>query len=175
MGLVPLLVPSFTGVLVGLCLALACVAAYLIKAIYFGPKPPVLHFPIAQNIPGNLTQSIINARKQWPDEPFVLRFGPSPWVMLPHELMAEIRAQPEEKVSFKKMSYERFLGDYTGLGQSKSPAAINAIKIDLTRAVAKILSDLQDEADLAFSTEIGYLPGWTQLPVYIKFMQIASL
>ncbi len=97
-----------------------------------------------------------------------------PWVMLPHSLITEIKIQPEERVSFKKMSYERFLGDYTGLGQSKSTAAIDAIKIDLTRSVAKILSDLQDEADYAFDKEIGYLPTWTELPVYQTLIQIVA-
>ncbi|KAI4166338.1 MAG: hypothetical protein LQ342_000228 [Letrouitia transgressa] len=99
---------------------------------------------------------------------------PAPWVMLPHKLISEAKALPEEKISFKKMSYERFLGDYTGLGQSKSPAAINAIKIDLTRSVAKILSDLQDEAEWAFDKEVGPLPRWTELPVYPTFIQIVA-
>ena len=94
--------------------------------------------------------------------------------MLPHSLISEVKALPEEKVSFKKMSYDRFLGDYTGLGQSKSPAAIDAIKIDLTRSVAKILSDLQDEADFAFNKEIGYLPEWTELPVYRTLIQVVA-
>lgn len=94
--------------------------------------------------------------------------------MLPHKLISEAKALPEEKISFKKMSYERFLGDYTGLGQSKSPAAINAIKIDLTRSVAKILSDLQDEAEWAFDKEVGPLPRWTELPVYPTFIQIVA-
>jgi hypothetical protein len=94
--------------------------------------------------------------------------------MLPHDLMTEIKQQPEEKVSFKKMSYDRFLGDYTGLGQSKSPAAINAIKIDLTRSVAKMLHDLQDEAQWALDKEIGHLPGWTELSVYPTLIQIVA-
>lgn len=111
---------------------------------------------------------------QWPDEPFVIRMGPSPWVILPHSLITEIKSQPEEKVSFKKMSFDRFLGQYTGLGQTKSPAAINAIKFDLTRNVAKVLSDLQDEAEYAFDKNIGSLPGWTEIGVYQTAIQIVA-
>jgi len=174
MGVLSLLIPSLSAIAIGLGVLVLGIAAYFVRALYFGPKPPVLPFPVAHAIPGNLTQSIIDARKQWPNEPFVVRFGPSSWVMLPHSLMTEIKVQPEEKVSFKKMSFDRFLGDYTGLGQSKSPAAINAIKIDLTRAVAKILNDLQDEADFAFDHDIGHLTDWTQLPVYPKVIQIVA-
>lgn len=100
--------------------------------------------------------------------------GPSPWVILPHSLITEIKNQPEEKVSFKKMSYDRFLGQYTGLGQTKSTAAIEAIKFDLTRNVAKVLKDLQDEAEHAFDTNIGQLPTWTSLGVYPTMIQIVA-
>ncbi|KAI9744718.1 MAG: hypothetical protein M1818_001643 [Claussenomyces sp. TS43310] len=154
--------------------ALVFLVAYGIRIFYFLPRSPLLPFPVADVKLGNLTASILEARKKWPEEPFVLPIQQSPWVMLPHSLIAEVKALPEEQISFKKMSYNRFLGDYTGLGQSKSPAAINAIKIDLTRSVAKILSDLQDEADWAFETEIGHLDGWTELPVYPKLIQVVA-
>ncbi|EPE30000.1 Cytochrome P450 [Glarea lozoyensis ATCC 20868] len=174
MSYAEILVPSVRNLFAALGVAIACFFIWIIKAIFFPPPPPKLDFPVASIIPGNLTDSILAARKQWPTEPFVLPMKPQSWVMLPHSMMTEIKSQPEEKVSFKKMSYERFLGDYTGLGQSKSPAAINAIKIDLTRSVKKILQDLQDEAEYSFNKEIGVLPTWTSLPVYMTFINIVA-
>ncbi len=193
MAYTELLIPNARNVFAIIGVAIACFFIWIIKAIFFPPPPPKLDFPVASVIPGNLTESILAARKQWPNEPFVLPMKPQSWVMLPHSMMTEIKSQPEEKISFKKMSYERFLGDYTGLGQSKSPAAstyrdpffqcirrltrlliVNAIKIDLTRSVKKILQDLQDEAEYSFNKEIGVLPTWTALPVYMTFINIVA-
>jgi hypothetical protein len=96
-------------------------------------------------------------------------------VILPHALVNEVKSLPEDKISFKKHAYDRFLGRYTGLGQSKRPEAIQAIKIDLTRSISKVLSDLQDEAVYAFDREIGECSEWTEIPVYARFIQIVAL
>jgi hypothetical protein len=90
-------------------------------------------------------------------------------------MVSEIRSLPEEKISFKKHTYHRMLGQYTGIGSSDQPEAIRAIKVDLTRNVAKILSDLQDEIKYALDENVGDCPDWKPVPVYLTLLKVISL
>ncbi len=38
--------------------------AYVVKVVFFPPKPPVLPFPVSTIKPGNLTDTILEGRKQ---------------------------------------------------------------------------------------------------------------
>lgn len=96
-------------------------------------------------------------------------------MILPHSLVSEIRGLPEERISFKKHTYDKFLGRYTGIGEAKKPEAIQAIKIDLTRNLGKILGDLQDEIKFALDKEIGSCLAWTEIRVFPKVIQIVAL
>lgn len=61
------LLPMANGISLSAVLAIASTISligYLVKIIYFPPKPPKLHFPVAKIIPGNLTDSILEARKK---------------------------------------------------------------------------------------------------------------
>jgi cytochrome P450 len=66
------------------------------------------------------------------------------------------------------------LGRYTGLGIPNIETT-EAIKIDLTRNISKVLSDLQDEMVYACDREIGECPKWTEVPVYDKALQLVAL
>jgi gliotoxin biosynthesis cytochrome P450 monooxygenase len=66
------------------------------------------------------------------------------------------------------------LGRYTGLGVPHTETT-DAIKIDLTRNIANVLSDLQDEMVYACDREIGECPEWTEVPVYDKVLQLVAL
>jgi gliotoxin biosynthesis cytochrome P450 monooxygenase len=66
------------------------------------------------------------------------------------------------------------LGRYTGLGIPNTET-IEAIKVDLTRNIAKVLSDIQDEIVYACDREIGECPAWTEVPVYDKVLQLVAL
>ena len=61
------LLPTASSITLSAMLAIATVVfliGFLVKAIYFPPKPPKLHFPVAEMKPGNLTDSILEARKK---------------------------------------------------------------------------------------------------------------
>lgn len=66
------------------------------------------------------------------------------------------------------------MGRYTGLGIPNIETT-EAIKVDLTRSIAKVLSDLQDEMVYACDREIGECPEWTEVPVYGKVLQLVAL
>jgi hypothetical protein len=67
------------------------------------------------------------------------------------------------------------LGKYSGVG-SISKVTTDAIRIDLTRNISKVLFDLQDEVRFAFDREIGAsCPEWTEIPVYAKLLQVVAL
>jgi len=88
--------------------------------------------------------------------------------------MTEVRNLPEEKVSFKQHTFEKFLGKYTGIGSTEHPEAINAIRIDLTRNLGKLLGDLQNEVKFCFDKEVGPCPDWTEITVYPTVVQIVA-
>lgn len=88
--------------------------------------------------------------------------------------MNEMRSLPEEKLSFKKHTYEKFLGQYTSIGSTEHPEAVNAIKLDLTRNIGKILGDLQDEVSFCIDKEIGPCKDWTEVPVYPSVVQVVA-
>jgi hypothetical protein len=88
--------------------------------------------------------------------------------------MTELRNLPEEKISFKQHTFEKFLGRYTGIGSTEHPEAINAIRLDLTRNIGKILGDLQDEISYCFDKEVGPCPDWKQITVYPTVIQIVA-
>ena len=66
------------------------------------------------------------------------------------------------------------MGRYTGLG-APNTEIIQAVKVDLTRNIARVLSDIQDEMVYACDREIGECPEWTEVPVYDKILQIVAL
>lgn len=133
-----------------------------------------LRLPIAHLAPGDVTPQLMAARARHPDKPFVLPLRP-PWVILPHYMVTEIKGLPEDKISFKQHTYHRMLGQYTGIGASDRPEAIRAIRIDLTRNVAKVLRDLQDEVLHALDKNIGDCPHWRAVPVYPTLLNVISL
>ena len=97
-----------------------------------------------------------------------------PWVILPHSSLEEIKSLPEDQISFKQHAYDRFLGKYTGLGQSKRPEAIQAIKLDLTRSINKVLIDLQDETKHSLDIEIGKCPTWKEFKIHSVSLQLIA-
>lgn len=110
---------------------------------------------------------------QYPDSPFILALNP-PWVILPHALTDEVKALTEDKASFNRLNYVRMHGRYTGIGAEEHPEAINAIKYDLTRNIASIIGDLQDEISFAFEKEIGNVEGWKETYVYGTVLRLVA-
>jgi hypothetical protein len=100
---------------------------------------------------------------------------PQPVVILPNNLVDDVKNLPESLASFDAFIYERMAGRYTGIGEKPHPELADAIRVELTRNIGKILSDLQDEVNYAFDQEIGSAPTWTPFPVYFKLLQIIAL
>jgi hypothetical protein len=57
-------------------------------------------------------------------------------------------------------------GRYTGVLDGEHPEGIAAIRNDLTRNIAGILSGLQDEISFAFDKELGDFQDWKETPVH---------
>lgn len=55
-------------------------------------------------------------------------------VIVPNQLLDGLKTYPEETISFQQEIYDRFLGKYTAV-VSNSDALVQAVKIDLTRAM----------------------------------------
>lgn len=95
-------------------------------------------------------------------------------MVLPLHILDEIRNLPENKVSFSKSIAQSFSAKHTGIGEP-NPQLIQAIKVDLTRNVAKTLGPLQDEVRYSFNAEIGPCEDWTPVVIYGAMARIVAL
>lgn len=91
--------------------------------------------------------------QQYPNTPYILPLSPDV-IILPASLVDEVRNLPDNKASFLKEVQRMFYHKHTGIGAAEPPV-LRAIKGDLTRNVASIIDDLQDEIPYAFSKELG--------------------
>lgn len=80
---------------------------------------------------------------------------------------------PDDQISFRKASEAIMLGKYTMVGKPH-PQLIEAIKVDLTRNIAKTLSDLQDEVIFAAKKEFGVCDNWTAVNVYHSLLNTVA-
>ena len=95
-------------------------------------------------------------------------------MILPLQTIDEIRNLPEEQVSFQKTIAQDFSVRHTGIGK-KDSQLITAVKVDLTRNVAKTLGPLQDEVRYAFNKELGPGEDWTPVYMYSTMARIVAL
>lgn len=96
-----------------------------------------------------------------------------PQVILPNSLLNEIKNMPDDQISFRKATYAVLLGKYTSIGVPR-PQLVEAIKVDLTRNIAKTLSDLQDEVIFAVQKEFGSCDDWTGVGVYQSLLNTVA-
>lgn len=97
-----------------------------------------------------------------------------PIVVLPIKVQDEVRNQPESKISFTQEHQRNFFAQYTGIGDHR-PEMIQAIRVDLTRHIARTLPDLQEEVRYAFDRELGDCKDWTPAPLYFKILRIVAM
>ncbi|KAF2260298.1 cytochrome P450 monooxygenase [Lojkania enalia] len=93
--------------------------------------------------------------------------------MVPTRFLDEIKAQPENILSFQKQVTERFLGKYTGLGVNDT--LVQSVKVDLTKNIPRILGELQDEVGYAVAKHVGPCNDWTPYPLYNMLLHLVSL
>jgi cytochrome P450 len=98
------------------------------------------------------------------------------WVILPHSLVTEVAAFPDTKASFEKLSAVRMQAKYIPLNALSNHyyEGISAIKNDLTRNIASVIGDLQEEVSFAFDKNIGDAPAWKVMYVYSTVLQIVG-
>lgn len=99
-------------------------------------------------------------------------FSP-PQVILPNSLVNEIKNMPDNQISFHKAAYSTMLGKYTGIG-TYHPHLTQAIKVDLTRNIAKTLADLQDEVTFAVQKEFGVCNDWTAVGIHDSLLNTVA-
>jgi gliotoxin biosynthesis cytochrome P450 monooxygenase len=96
-----------------------------------------------------------------------------PQVILPNNLLNEIKNMPDDQISFRKATYAILLGKYTSIG-THHPQVTEAIKVDLTRNIAKTLASLQDEVVFAVQKEFGVCDDWTAVNVYHSLLNTVA-
>jgi gliotoxin biosynthesis cytochrome P450 monooxygenase len=88
-------------------------------------------------------------------------------------MLEEVKNLPDDLLSFRKAVYKQMLGRYTSIG-AHHPHVIEAIKLDLTQNLSKMLSGLQDEVTFAVDTEFGVCDGWTAVKVSGKLVKAVA-
>lgn len=148
------------------------IIAYSIHLLLTRPKK--LNLPIVGK-PGEKSwkDALIEGNRKYPDTPFVIPESP-PLVILPISVLNEVGTLPENQASLTKDVYKMFLGKYTGIGTIADDTT-QAIKVDLTRHIAKTLDGLQDEIRYSFNKELGPCEDWTPFVLYQKLTRIVAL
>jgi hypothetical protein len=99
-------------------------------------------------------------------------------VILPTHLLDDLKAYPEDTISFRREMYDRYLGKYTSVA-SNSSAMIHSVKFDLTKSIGNLIPEMQDEMIYAMNDVMsGYTPGtqgWTRVPVYALSTRVIAL
>src|ERR1700710_1360484 len=98
------------------------------------------------------------------------------WVILPHSLVTEAASLPNNQASFEKLIAVRMQAKYIPLAafDNHHPEGIAAIKNDLTRNIASVIGDLQEEVAYAFDKVVGDALAWKEMYVYGSVLQIVS-
>ncbi|TVY46813.1 Cytochrome P450 monooygenase [Lachnellula occidentalis] len=157
-------------------LVLSVVSFLIVAAFvrYLLNRPKRLNLPLVGSPASNdWAKDLIEGTLQYPDTPFSMPTSP-PTVILPISMFDEVRYLPEKKASFDKLVREVFAGRHTGFGVSR-PEIVAAVKVDLTRNIARALDGLQDEVKYALDKEFGSCHDWTSIEVYGKLARIVAL
>jgi len=99
-------------------------------------------------------------------------------IIVPTHLLNDLKAYPEEAISFRREMYDRYLGKYTSVA-SNSSAMIHSVKFDLTKSIGDLIPLMQDEVVYAMGNFMsGYTPetqGWIRVPVYALSTRVIAL
>ncbi|KAH7381517.1 cytochrome P450 [Pyrenochaeta sp. MPI-SDFR-AT-0127] len=107
------------------------------------------------------------------DTLFTIPTAHHPMTIVPAQFLDEIKALPENILSFQKQVTARFLGKYTGLGVNDT--LVHSVKVDLTKNIPRIMAELQDEVGYAIGEHIGECKDWTGYPLYFMLTHLVAL
>lgn len=97
---------------------------------------------------------------------------------MPTHLLDDLKAYPEDAISFRHEMYDRYLGKYTSVA-SNSSAMIHSVKFDLTKSIGTLIPVMQEEMGYAMSHFMSdYTPdleGWIRAPLYTMSTRIIAM
>ncbi|KAF4910817.1 Cytochrome P450 monooxygenase BOA4 [Colletotrichum fructicola] len=115
---------------------------------------------------------------EYRDHLFKIPTSNQPMVIVPTHLLDDLKAYPEDSISFRREMYDRYLGQYTSVA-SNSSAMIHSVKFDLTKNIENLIPLMQEEISYAMenfmcghTSEVG---GWTRVPVYALSTRVIAL
>ncbi|KAF2119285.1 cytochrome P450 monooxygenase [Lophiotrema nucula] len=117
--------------------------------------------------------ALLEGYKKHPHSLFTIPTGHHPMTIIPTESLDEIKALPENILSFQKQVTARFLGKYTGLGVNDT--LVHSVKVDLTKNIPRILGELEDEVGYSIGKHIGESQDWTPHPLYYMLTHLVAL
>ncbi|OQE22287.1 hypothetical protein PENSTE_c010G03232 [Penicillium steckii] len=101
----------------------------------------------------DLRSAMEEGTAKYTDRPFVLPLL-DPTVILPSNVIDEVKSLPETRVSIDANNKRRFFGQYTLMG-TKSPELLSAIKQDLHRNVGSLLTEMMEETQVTTDSLIS--------------------
>lgn len=102
-------------------------------------------------------------------------------VIVPNNLLDDLKSFPEESISFRADMYDRFLGKYTSVA-ANTEAMVNSVKFDLTRGLGTVIPIMQEEAEYARRKYLDNsdirtrdAEGWSRALLYPLVAQMIAL
>ncbi|KAK1976426.1 cytochrome p450 monooxygenase [Colletotrichum cereale] len=133
---------------------------------------------VARLIGSKRLQNVANRiLRKYRDRLFKIPTSNKPMVIVPTHLLDDLKAYPEDAISFRREMYDRYLGRYTSVA-SNSSAMIHSVKFDLTKSIGSLIPVMQDEMSYAMSKFMsGYTSdreGWVRAPIYTMSTRIIA-
>lgn len=95
-------------------------------------------------------------------------------VILNSKYLAELKAMPDNYLSFNKAVEKALAGRYCGIGDTEVPIAIHVIKADLTPGLPRLMPIIAEEIDLALARVMPSCDDWTKVTPYQKMLDIVA-
>lgn len=164
---------AFSPEIVGsLAILVAAYAVHFLNALR-KPKITFQSPQIGKAGDGDFHSALYEGYSKYKDTTFTIPTAHHAMVMVPPRYLDEIKALPENILSFQKQVTARFLGKYTGLGVNDT--LVHSVKVDLTKNIIRVLDELQDEVDYSINKHIGDCPEWKPIPLYNMLLHLVAL
>ncbi|KAK2038755.1 cytochrome p450 monooxygenase, partial [Colletotrichum somersetense] len=153
-------------------------AALVVLLWMFRRKNPELDAPLLTNDSNDFLQIMQKGYAEYRDRLFKIPTSNKPMVIVGSHLLDDLKAYPENTISFRREMYDRYLGQYTSVA-SNSTAMIHSVKFDLTKSIGNLIPLMQEEMDYAMTNSMsGYTPeadGCIRVPVYAMCTRVIAM
>lgn len=109
-------------------------------------------------------------------QPFCMRNpidSKRPLVILPFKYLDEVRSAPQNKLSLPLQLDKNALLSYVG-GPQMTDEVVHAAKLDLNRALNRLVEPMQEECLAAFKKDFSPCQEWTTVYIYPLILQVFS-